>query len=333
MFLHNKAEWWEVYGSCAPELQRVAIKVVSQTTSATNCERNWSTFSYIHTKVRNRLKYKKLQKLVFVHYNMKLRMRDQKRNSQQEIEESFNPINLDYIFQEDDPLSPWMEEREGPLLDGVQNSEWLPILDTDDEDDVVLDDNADSNGTGDGLSPPSNNSGDGGVNEEAGEGDGDGRGDEEEVDQQTQNDPYSESPNRRYRSLTGMTPSNSSLPGGRRESSKSRKKGKRKQKVSLEDSSSSSIAQSFGDFGIGDSSQSSQVSYPPVYHYPSFNPYNQYASDEASSYSHQSMNYEDPYHQQSSSGFYGYIFGQGATQDDSQSESRDYDPPRHSTMW
>lgn len=49
-----------VFGVCCPELQRLAIRVLSQTTSATNCERNWSTFSYIHTKTRNRLKYKKV---------------------------------------------------------------------------------------------------------------------------------------------------------------------------------------------------------------------------------------------------------------------------------
>src|SRR4051812_18814753 len=112
--------------------------VLSQTTSATNCERNWSTFSYIHTKTRNRLKYKKLHKLVFTHYNMKLRMRDKLRKSREEIEASFDPINLDYIFQED-PLSQWIEERENPLFDGVQNAEWLPIVDTNDEN---VDDNS-----------------------------------------------------------------------------------------------------------------------------------------------------------------------------------------------
>ncbi|KAF1898964.1 hypothetical protein Lal_00019085 [Lupinus albus] len=36
--------------------------------------------------------------------------------------ESFNPINLDNIFQEDYPLSKWTEERENPTLDGAQNA-------------------------------------------------------------------------------------------------------------------------------------------------------------------------------------------------------------------
>ncbi|XVF23558.1 hypothetical protein REPUB_Repub13aG0048900 [Reevesia pubescens] len=59
--LHSAAEWWIHYGSCALELQRIAVRVLSQTTSSSNCERNWSTFSLIHTKKRNRLKHKKLQ--------------------------------------------------------------------------------------------------------------------------------------------------------------------------------------------------------------------------------------------------------------------------------
>ncbi|MCI48553.1 hypothetical protein A2U01_0069796, partial [Trifolium medium] len=49
---------------------------------------------------------------------------------------------------------------QNPLLDGVQNAEWLPIVDTDDEivevDDDDDDDNNESNDNGDGggLSPP-----------------------------------------------------------------------------------------------------------------------------------------------------------------------------------
>ncbi|XP_057980445.1 uncharacterized protein LOC131166149 [Malania oleifera] len=78
----NPAEWWIHYGLCAPEFQRIAIRVLNQTTSVSNCERNWSTFNLIHTKTRNRLKYMRLQKLVFVHYNMWLKLRCTMRRSQ-----------------------------------------------------------------------------------------------------------------------------------------------------------------------------------------------------------------------------------------------------------
>ncbi|WJX39320.1 hypothetical protein P8452_26874 [Trifolium repens] len=57
------------------------------------------------------------------------------------------------------------------------------------------------------------------------------------------------------------------------------------------------------DFGIDDSFQNIQQSYAPIYQYPYFNSYNQYPSDQAPSNYQQSMNYEDPYYQQSSDGY------------------------------
>ncbi|KAK2409733.1 hypothetical protein QL285_045143 [Trifolium repens] len=207
----------------------------------------------------------------------------------------------------------------------------MAAVDTDDEIVEVDDDNNESNdsGNGGGLSPPSGNGGDGGGSEEANEGDG-GGGDDE--DAQVDHDPYGETPPiyRRYRNLTEMDRSDGSLLNSGGNVSHSRR-GKRKQNVHNEDSSSSSIAQSFSDFGIGDSSQNSQQSYPPIYQYPYFNSYNQYPSDQTPSNYQQSINYEDPYYQQSNGGYFGYVFGQGATQDDSQSTSNA--PPRHSTMW
>ncbi|XP_057452320.1 uncharacterized protein LOC130744147 [Lotus japonicus] len=212
----NPAEWWMVYGSCAHELQTIAIKVLSQTTSASNCERNWSTFSYIHTKTRNRLKYQRLQKLVFTFYNMKLKMRHTMRRSQEEIERSFNPINLDYIFQEEDHLAPWLEEREGPLLDGMQNEEWLPIDSDDDNEEAQPGEKSDSSqpptqGDEGGLSPPSGNSGSG-----SGSGGGDA--------------------------------SDSVIGGSSRRGRAKHGKNKRSENVALDDSSSSSVAQSSTDF-------------------------------------------------------------------------------------
>ncbi|KAE8678416.1 hypothetical protein F3Y22_tig00111410pilonHSYRG00030 [Hibiscus syriacus] len=131
----NPFEWWIIYGTCVPELQRLAIKVLSQTTTASNCERNWSTFSYIHTKARNRLKYKRLEKLVFTYYNMRLQIRHQKRTSIDDINTSFNPINLDHIFEDVDPLLEWLQEKENPLLDG-EIVGMLPVDTSDDETNV-----------------------------------------------------------------------------------------------------------------------------------------------------------------------------------------------------
>ena len=60
------AHWWESFGSECPQLQKFAIQVLSQTCSASGCERNWSVFERIHTKKRNRLEQKQLNDLIFV---------------------------------------------------------------------------------------------------------------------------------------------------------------------------------------------------------------------------------------------------------------------------
>jgi len=56
----SASRWWQAFGAHVPELQKVAIRVLSQVTSASACERNWSTFDFIHSKKRNRLKCDKV---------------------------------------------------------------------------------------------------------------------------------------------------------------------------------------------------------------------------------------------------------------------------------
>ncbi|XP_058761846.1 uncharacterized protein LOC131635252 [Vicia villosa] len=51
-------QWWDTYGTEAPNLQKLAIRILSQTCSASGCERNWSVFEHIHSKNRNRTKKK-----------------------------------------------------------------------------------------------------------------------------------------------------------------------------------------------------------------------------------------------------------------------------------
>jgi len=67
--------WWEQFGIDTPELQKFAVRVLSQCCSATGCERNWSVFEFIHSKKQNRLEHKRLNDLVFVHYNLKIKQR------------------------------------------------------------------------------------------------------------------------------------------------------------------------------------------------------------------------------------------------------------------
>lgn len=94
-------QWWETFGFSAPLLQTVAFRVLSQVSyitcfslkiyvmyafvmhssfvrfqmqdcSSSACERNWSAYSLIHTRVRNRLSTRQLERLVYCRANMRL---------------------------------------------------------------------------------------------------------------------------------------------------------------------------------------------------------------------------------------------------------------------
>ncbi|MFQ6663747.1 hypothetical protein Gotur_031150 [Gossypium turneri] len=47
-----------------------------------------------------------------------------------DINASFNPISLDHIFEDVDPLSKWLHEKENPLLDGENAGVflWIPLM-------------------------------------------------------------------------------------------------------------------------------------------------------------------------------------------------------------
>ena len=47
--------WWLVHGVHAPILQKIALKLLGQPCSSSCCERNWSTYSFIHSLKRNKM--------------------------------------------------------------------------------------------------------------------------------------------------------------------------------------------------------------------------------------------------------------------------------------
>ena len=112
------AQWWEAFGGQCPQLQKFAIRILSQTCSASRCERNWSVFERIHTKKRNRLEQKRLNDLVFVQYNLRLR-RNQLLNKRPDSD----PIVLEDI----DPTSDWVVESRAPKFDPDEDLDELEL--------------------------------------------------------------------------------------------------------------------------------------------------------------------------------------------------------------
>ncbi|CAL9018889.1 unnamed protein product [Prunus brigantina] len=107
----NESEWWIMYGTDAPIVRKLAIKVLSQTASSSACDRNWSTFALIHTKQRNRLAHSRLEKLVYCYYNMKLQIRD--KEAEIDHVDRGDPLDVFDIAAKDDdtegnPIYQWI---------------------------------------------------------------------------------------------------------------------------------------------------------------------------------------------------------------------------------
>jgi hypothetical protein len=58
-------DWWCCYGAYFPKLQSIASKLLVQPCSSSCCERNWSTYSFIHSLRRNKMTPTHAQDLVF----------------------------------------------------------------------------------------------------------------------------------------------------------------------------------------------------------------------------------------------------------------------------
>ena len=62
-------QWWMADGTDWPLLQNLAIQVFTMAASSAASEWNFSTFGFIHSKLRNRLSPDKVKKLVYIKTN------------------------------------------------------------------------------------------------------------------------------------------------------------------------------------------------------------------------------------------------------------------------
>ena len=68
-------KWWIIHGTSAPMLQSITLKLLGQPCSSSCCERNWSTYNFIHSIKRNKLTPQRAEDLVYVHNNLRLLLR------------------------------------------------------------------------------------------------------------------------------------------------------------------------------------------------------------------------------------------------------------------
>ncbi|XP_072054843.1 uncharacterized protein [Arachis hypogaea] len=99
-------EWWRLRGrTSAPNLQKMAVRLFHQTSSSSECERNWNLFEQIHSKRRNWLEHQRLSDIVYVTYNLHIqsRLHRKKRNYDPIDIQSINTVDFWVMTDEDNP--------------------------------------------------------------------------------------------------------------------------------------------------------------------------------------------------------------------------------------
>lgn len=114
----DPAAWWQQHGINCLELQRIAVRILSQTCSSLACEHNWSIFDQIYSQRHNLIAQKRLDDIIYVHYNLRLRERQIRKRSS-------DSISLDGVLEES-LLYDWIVERE---KQAVLEDEEIPYSD------------------------------------------------------------------------------------------------------------------------------------------------------------------------------------------------------------
>lgn len=63
----NLIGWWTYHRRDTPQLKILATRLLAQVASSSVAERNWSTYSFIHSLKRKRLTSRQAEKLVAIH--------------------------------------------------------------------------------------------------------------------------------------------------------------------------------------------------------------------------------------------------------------------------
>jgi hypothetical protein len=106
------AAWWQQHGISCLELQRIAVRILSQTCSSFTCEHDWSMYDQLYSKRQNRLSQKKLNDIMYVHYNLRLREYQVRKRSRESKSTSVDSVLLEHL------LGDWIVDTTAQGYDG-----------------------------------------------------------------------------------------------------------------------------------------------------------------------------------------------------------------------
>lgn len=121
------ATWWSLYGTDYPDLQRLAVRILSQTCSITRCCKSSSMFKYLYLKKKNWLEKQKMNDLAFAHYNLQLQERRLDTCKARCSMDAVDPVFLEAI---DANMEDWVEDVE-TLED--EHKRWVDVKVTNQE--------------------------------------------------------------------------------------------------------------------------------------------------------------------------------------------------------
>ncbi|KAJ1439996.1 Zinc finger, BED-type [Sesbania bispinosa] len=116
------AAWWQQHGISCLELQRIAVRILSQTCSSFVCEHDWSIYDQIYSKRQNRLSQKKLNDIIYVHYNLRLRECQVRKRSRDSKSTSVDSVMQEHI------LNDWIVDTNEQSSDGDKGSHELVTM-------------------------------------------------------------------------------------------------------------------------------------------------------------------------------------------------------------
>ncbi|KAM1285408.1 hypothetical protein ACFX13_028896 [Malus domestica] len=116
------ATWWSLYGADYPDLQRLAVRILSQTCSIIRSKRSGSIFERMYSKKRNRLEQQRLNDLVFVHHNLHLQHMRSEASKGVYTRGTLDPICLEAM---DSNIEDWVEDLGDTGSDELR---WMDVM-------------------------------------------------------------------------------------------------------------------------------------------------------------------------------------------------------------
>lgn len=94
--------WWDFEGACGKLIAPIARRILAQTVSSSSCERNWSSYSFVHNRSRNRLQKKRAEDLVYVYTNSRLMAKAKATDEKKWYKENVSSEDSDSASEEED---------------------------------------------------------------------------------------------------------------------------------------------------------------------------------------------------------------------------------------